>query len=395
MKEQTASKVPQIRFKGFEGEWVEKQLQCLAGRYDNLRIPVTANNRIPGNTPYYGANGIQDHVQGYTHEGEFILVAEDGANDLKKYPVQYVSGKIWVNNHAHVLQGKEGLAETRFLKYAFSQINVEEFLVGGGRAKLNAETMMQLKLCAPTDFAEQQKIGRLFLELDRLIGLHQRKHDKLVTLKKAMLQKMFPQPGATTSEIRFKGFSGDWVEKRLNEICEIVGGGTPSTSIQEYWGGDIDWYSPTEIGDEVYACGSVKKITRLGLSKSSARLLPPGKTVLFTSRAGIGDMAILTKEGCTNQGFQSMVLNEDTDPYFIFSMGHLIKMHALKHASGSTFLEVSSKHLGKMKILLPKKNEQQKIGTYFRTLDELISKYATQLKKLQQIKSACLEKMFV
>lgn len=206
---------------------------------------------------------------------------------------------------------------------------------------------------------------------------------------------MFPQPGSTTPEIRFKGFSGEWVEKRLDEICEIIGGGTPSTSILEYWGGDIDWYSPTEIGDEVYASGSVKKITLLGLSKSSARLLPPGKTVLFTSRSGIGDMAILTKEGCTNQGFQSMVLNDDTDPYFIFSMGHLIKIHALEHASGSTFLEVSSKQLGKMKILLPKDNEQQKIGTYFRTLDELISKHATQLQKLQQIKSACLEKMFV
>ncbi len=149
------------------------------------------------------------------------------------------------------------------------------------------------------------------------------------------------------------------------------------------------------IGVKVYASGSVKKITLLGLSKSSARLLPPGKTVLFTSRAGIGDMAILTKEGCTNQGFQSMVLNDDTDPYFIFSMGHLLKIHALKHASGSTFLEVSSKQLGKMKILLPMKDEQKKIGAYFRTLDELISKSAAQVQKLKQIKSACLEKMFV
>ena len=196
MSEQTSSNVPQIRCKGFEGEWVEKPLHCLAGRYDNLRIPVTASSRIPGNTPYYGANGIQDYVDGYTHQGEFILVAEDGANDLKNYPVQYVSGKVWVNNHAHVLQGKDGLAETRFLKYAFSQINVEVFLVGGGRAKLNAETMMQMELYVPTDIAEQTKIGKYFRELDSLIGLHQRKHDKLVTLKKAMLQKMFPQPGA-------------------------------------------------------------------------------------------------------------------------------------------------------------------------------------------------------
>lgn len=76
-------------------------------------------------------------------------------------------------------------------------------------------------------------------------------------------------------------------------------------------------------------------------------------------------------------------------------MGHLLKIHALKHASGSTFLEVSSKQLGKMKILLPMKDEQKKIGAYFRTLDELISKSAAQVQKLKQIKSACLEKMFV
>ena len=182
---------PEIRFKGFEGDWVKKPLHCLASRYDNLRIPVTASSRIPGNIPYYGANGIQDYVQGYTHEGEFILVAEDGANDLKDYPIQYVSGKVWVNNHAHVLQGKDGLAETEFLKSAFSQINVEVFLVGGGRAKLNAETMMRIEFCVPTDIAEQQKIGTYFRQLDALISKHAIQLQKLKQLKSACLEKMF------------------------------------------------------------------------------------------------------------------------------------------------------------------------------------------------------------
>ncbi len=265
----------------------------------------------------------------------------------------------------------------------------------GTIAHYTVEQAKLTPLAVPRITAEQTQIGTYFRELDRLIELNQRKYDKLLTLKKAMLQKMFPQSGATTPEIRFKGFSGEWVEKDLRELCEIVGGGTPSTMIREYWGGDIDWYSPTEIGDDVYAIGSTKKITQLGLTKCSARMLPSNKTILFTSRAGIGDMAILTKEGCTNQGFQSLVLYDDIDPYFIFSMGHLIKIHALKNASGSTFLEISSKQLGKMKILLPKEKEQKKIGSYFRTLDELISKNAIQLKKLKQIKSACLEKMFV
>ena len=188
---QPGATTPEIRFKGFSGDWVEKKLHSLADRYDNLRIPVSASNRIPGNTPYYGANGIQGYVHSYTHDGEFILVAEDGANDLKNYPVQYVSGKIWVNNHAHVLQGKVGLAETRFLKYAFTQINVEAFLVGGGRSKLNAETMMQLELCSPVDIEEQQKIGHYFRTLDELISKHAIQLQKLKQIKSACLEKMF------------------------------------------------------------------------------------------------------------------------------------------------------------------------------------------------------------
>lgn len=91
----------------FLHSWEQRKLGDVANRFDNLRIPVASNLRVSGLTPYYGANGIQDYVEGYTHDGEFVLIAEDGANDLKNYPVYYVNGRIWVNNHAHVLQGIE------------------------------------------------------------------------------------------------------------------------------------------------------------------------------------------------------------------------------------------------------------------------------------------------
>jgi type I restriction enzyme S subunit len=188
---QAGAAIPEIRFKGFSGDWVERPLHELADRYDNLRVPISAGNRVPGSTPYYGANGIQGYVQGYTHEGQFILVAEDGANDVKSYPVQYVAGKIWVNNHAHVLQAKEGLVETLFLQYAFSQINFEVFLVGGGRSKLNAATMMKINLCAPKDIKEQQQIGTYFRQLDALISKHAIQRQKLKQIKTACLEKMF------------------------------------------------------------------------------------------------------------------------------------------------------------------------------------------------------------
>lgn len=183
--------VPEIRFKGFTEDWEEQELNMLTDRYDNLRIPITATDRVFGNTPYYGANGIQDYVDGYTHNGEFILVAEDGANDLKNYPVQFVIGKIWVNNHAHVLKAKKGIADNIFLKYAISQVNIEPYLVGGGRAKLNAEIMMKIEIYAPTNMQEQEKIGNYFNHLENLISLNNNELNKLKNIKKAFLEKMF------------------------------------------------------------------------------------------------------------------------------------------------------------------------------------------------------------
>ena len=154
--------------------WEQRKVREVTDRYDNLRIPVAANLRVAGTTPYYGANGIQDYVEGYTHDGEFILVAEDGANDLKNYPVKCVKGRIWVNNHAHVLQGKCAYADNQFLAYAISQADIESLLVGGGRAKLNAETLMDIELLLPIK-DEQIQIGHYLARLDHLITLHQRK----------------------------------------------------------------------------------------------------------------------------------------------------------------------------------------------------------------------------
>ncbi|WP_219601422.1 restriction endonuclease subunit S, partial [Vibrio parahaemolyticus] len=196
-------------------------------------------------------------------------------------------------------------------------------------------------------------------------------------------------------EIRFAGFGGKWDKKELGtDVADIIGGGTPSTSISEFWNGDIDWYSPTEIGDNVYAEGSQKKITALGLKSSSAKILPAGRTVLFTSRAGIGDMAILARSGATNQGFQSFVIKEGFSPYFIYSSGKQIKEFALKHASGSTFLEISGKQLGRMEILIPCEKEQATIGNYFQKLDSLINQHQQKHDKLSSLKKAMLEKMF-
>lgn len=183
-------RVPEIRFDGFSGEWSYVSLLEVADKHDNLRVPVAEKERIPGNTPYYGANGIQSYIEGYTHKGEYVLLAEDGANDLKNYPVHYVNGKVWVNNHAHVLAAKENYSNL-FLKYVLMSTDFAPFLVGGSRAKLNASVMMDIEVKFPNNTEEQVAIGNYFTKIDALINQHQQQITKLNTIKQACLDKMF------------------------------------------------------------------------------------------------------------------------------------------------------------------------------------------------------------
>jgi type I restriction enzyme S subunit len=242
---------------------------------------------------------------------------------------------------------------------------------------------------------EQQKIGNFFKQLDDTIVLHQRKLDKLKLLKHGYLQQLFPQNSEKIPRVRFANFVEDWKERKLGEVADIIGGGTPRTGIAEYWEGNIDWYSPVEIGDKIYITESRKKITELGLQKSSAKILPVG-TVLFTSRAGIGNTAILAKEGATNQGFQSLVpRRNELDSYFVYSRTDELKRYGEITGAGSTFVEVSGKQMEKMPILLPDFEEQQKIGIFFKQLDNIITLHQEKLKQLQVCKKALLQKMFI
>ena len=178
------------RLKGFSDPWVERSIDEICNRFDNLRVPIAENLRIKGRTPYYGANGIQDYVEGYTHNGEFILIAEDGANSLSDYPIRYVKGKIWVNNHVHVLQAKRGIALNRFLVYALKTIDYESNIVGSGRSKLNSETMMNLSLKISSSIEEQTAIATVLTSMDDEISSLETKKAKFEQIKQGMMQQL-------------------------------------------------------------------------------------------------------------------------------------------------------------------------------------------------------------
>ena len=196
-------------------------------------------------------------------------------------------------------------------------------------------------------------------------------------------------------EIRFKGINDDWEQRKLGDMADIIGGGTPSTSVTAYWDGDIDWYAPAELADQIYVNSSQRKLTKEGFNNSSAKMLPVG-TVLFTSRAGIGKTAILSKEACTNQGFQSIVPHKDElDSYFIFTRTEELKQYGEIVGGGSTFVEVSGKQMANMSLLMPKDiAEQRIIGNLFEKLDNAIILQQRKLEKLKIIKEALIIKMF-
>ncbi|PAY55064.1 hypothetical protein A8C41_00650 [Ligilactobacillus salivarius] len=185
-----------------------------------------------------------------------------------------------------------------------------------------------------------------------------------------------------------------WERKKLGDVAEIVGGGTPSTTKDNYWNGSINWYTPAEIGDKIFIDNSQRKITNLGLKNSSAKILPAG-TMLFTSRAGIGKTAILKEEGSTNQGFQSIIPNVKLlDSYFIYSMSNILKKYGESHGAGSTFIEISGKELAKAKIFLPSLIEQKYISKIIYSIDDTIQLHERKYEELALIKKALLQKLF-
>ena len=285
----------------------------------------------------------------YPKEGDILISASGSIGRTVEFTGknEYFqdSNIVWLNHDDRL--------DNSFLKCFYSVVKWAG-IEGSTIKRLYNDNILNTVISMPS-VAEQKKIGTFFKELDNLITLHQR--------------------NSPCSVSRFLShFTNAWEQRKLGDIADIVGGGTPSTSISEFWDGDIDWYAPAEIADQIYLASSQRKITEQGYNHSSAKLLPVG-TVLFTSRAGIGKTAILSRKGCTNQGFQSIVPHKDElDSYFIFSRTEELKRYGESVGSGSTFAEVSGKQMANMELMMPKTLVEQKtIGQYFASIDNLIT----------------------
>lgn len=181
----------------------------------------------------------------------------------------------------------------------------------------------------------------------------------------------------------------------LGTVSSIVGGGTPDTLRSEYWEGNVEWFTPSEIGKSKYVSSSLRKISQIGLSNSSAKSLPAG-TVLLTTRATLGEMSIARSECSTNQGFQSLVADSKSVlPEYLYYLQILIKPWCEKYASGNTFREISKASLSKCVVPIPGLNSQKKIVCILSRIDDMIEKHEYMEESLTQIKEGLLQQLFI
>jgi type I restriction enzyme, S subunit len=411
---ETEKRGPELRFKGFIDDWEQRKLEedisVVGGATPSKSNPEYWNGSIvwlssqeikekyvSKGTYTITKKAVDDNTTKMVKAGTPLIVSRSGIL-ARLFPISIPTTDVAINQDIKALIFDPNIINTNFF-VAQLQKN-EDFILrsivktGTTVQSINMPDFYKLQLSFPsTD--EQEKVGHFFQRLDDTIALHQRKLDLLNQLKQTYLHVIFPKNEENSPALRFAGFSEPWEQHKLGEIAYVVGGGTPSTSTDDYWNGNIDWYSPAEIGNQIFVKGSQKRITKAGLQKSSAKILPVG-TVLFTSRAGIGKTAILAKEGATNQGFQSIVPHEnELDSYFIYSRTHELKQYGETTGAGSTFIEVSGKQMVKMPILTPPLDEQTKIGFFFKQLDNNIGLQQDKLEKLLELKLVLLGKMFL
>ncbi|WP_298524641.1 restriction endonuclease subunit S [uncultured Methanobrevibacter sp.] len=194
-------------------------------------------------------------------------------------------------------------------------------------------------------------------------------------------------------KLRFSGFDDEWDSTKIGEIAEVVGGGTPKTEVEEYWNGEIKWFTPSEIGKTKYIHDSERYITEEGLKNSSAKLLP-ANTILLSSRATVGEISIALTECSTNQGFQSLITKNNVDNEFVYYLISTIKNEFIRRASGSTFLEISKNEIKRIPINIPTLTEQKKISGLFSTIDNKMEVLQKKHQYYQNFKKYLMQQIF-
>jgi type I restriction enzyme S subunit len=392
---------PQIRFMKFEAEWKdetigdvlsEKKRPILLKDHHRYEL-ITVRRRNEGIISRGYLYGREILVKNYSQikADDFVISKRQVVHGATGIIPAELDGAIVSNEYLVAVNSSKLL--TRFMKILASlpaarrKFFLSSYGVDIEKLFFDAEDWKKRSITIPS-VAEQTQISAYFREIDQLIGLHQRKHAKLLTLQKSLLQKMFPQPGAAIPEIRFKGFSGDWMKKKLGE----VGSFNPKETLPEVFEYvDLESVIGTEMVNH-------RTETKKTAPSRAQRLAKQGDLFFQTVRPYQKNNHLFTlpfSDYVFSTGYAQIRPFDDGNFLLGLVQRDQFVKEVLDNCTGTSYPAISANVLAEIFVMIPTPEEQQKIGNYFRSLDKLISKHAIQLQKLQQIKSACLEKMFV
>ena len=405
---------PKIRLKGFGGEWEETKFDSLA----KIRRGLTYS---PSNIT---AKGVRVLRSSNVNEDTFITSEEDVFVEEGCVNIPLANdGDILITaaNGSPRLVGKHAVIETNgskmapggfmvlamtdepyFLNTCMSSPWYKKFLktgVAGGNGaigNLNKTSLSESMFYIPTDKVERDSLASYFQHLDNLILSTTKKIESLKQVKAASLQSMFPQEGETVPRVRFKGFEGEWKQIVMSDVGYMTAGGTPSTFEDSYWNGDINWLQSGAVQNNIILPSAVeRKITKEGLSNSAAHLVQKDSVLIAITGATCANIGYLTFNSTANQSVVSVEPYRGFDSKFVYQSLMINRNQILSFKGGSAQSGVTLSNLKKMSILCPDYQEQQKIGCFFFNIEEMIMQCMTRLEKLKQIKTACLDNMFV
>ena len=265
----------------------------------------------------------------------------------------------------------------------------------GTRGGLNKQIVSDIVMPSPSR-DEQYKIGTFFKQLDDTIALHQQKYDQLIQLKKAYLDLMFPKTGESTPQVRFADFHDNWEQRKVFHYGEkTYGGGTPKTSIKEFWNGELPWIQSSDLSNhQVYNVNVRKKITSIGLEKSAAKLIPKNSIAIVT-RVGVGKVALIPFNYTTSQDFLSLSNLKINKWFAVYSLYKKMQKE-VNTVQGTSIKGITKEELLQKNIRIPiSVTEQSRIGNFLKSLDWTITLHQKKIASLKSLKQAYLQKMFV
>ena len=383
--------VPKLRFPGFDGAWEEKKLQEVSSFLDGRRKPIKSGDRskMKGEYPYYGASGIIDYVNNYIFDEELILLGEDGENIISRNsPLAFrVSGKCWINNHAHVIVPKDN-TNIDFLTHNLERINYVVYNTGTAQPKLNQEVCRNIPSWFPS-LPEQQKIASFLSAVDEKIQQLSRKKELLEQYKKGVMQQLF------SGKLRFKDENRnkypDWEKKKLGDVGKIVTGKTPSTNDSNLWDGEIQFITPTDIKDDIKYQENTARYVK---SSDKIKILPIN-SIIYTCIASIGKMCISKYPSITNQQINSLIVNEFNSFEYVYYWLFYLTPYIKTTQANTTLPIINKTDFSKFHISIPSLPEQQKIANFLSSIDAKIENTNGELEKIQLFKKGLLQKMFV